>query len=327
MKRTYREIVKLIKNYSKGRNYRVFFVFVFISTLFWLLIKLSKSYTVTDDFSVKYISVPENLSWSKIDEANLSLEVSGSGFQMLNYTLTGKKIEVDLSELKKYSDGQYYVLPEEQFILIKQQFPGSVGLSYNGPDTIHFDFSKKVSKKIPVILNYSLDLDKSYKFLEPVSIKPDSITISGPSSVVTEIDSIETVYFERKNLRESTKSTIAFKSLEDDRVELSVKAVSVEIKIEQFTQNRINVPVAFENIPQGFLLKTFPDNVELIFNAGLSDCESIKPTHFEVVADYDSLKSDDAATIPLKVNVLSDKVDLIRVEPAEVEFLLRKIDK
>ncbi|MCK5781237.1 MAG: YbbR-like domain-containing protein [Flavobacteriales bacterium] len=325
MKNSFKELIESIISYGDGRNYRVFFVFVLASTFFWFLIKFSKTYTVPRDFTVEYVSIPNNLAFGKIEKSKISIDVMTNGFQLLNYAIVDKDVEIDLSRIKKSNKSQYYIRPEEQISLIKQQFPSGVSIELIGPDTIYFDFSKKLEKRVVVKLNSKIELANSFKFRSPIKLSQDSITVSGPSSIVSDINFVETKLLEMKNVRESSLRTVRLKKFDDSRIKLSSKTLKVQVDVEKFTQNTISVPVVVENVPTGFLLKTFPDNVAITFNTGLSDFKSINKTSFEVIADYNHLKDGNTQTIPLKINVLSDKVDLIRVSPLDVEFLLRKI--
>lgn len=326
MKVKFNELLEFIKEYGKARNYKVFLVFVMISTIFWLLIKFSKEYTTLVSFSVIYDSVPSDMVWGAIPENSLQISTTASGFQHLVYAFGGKKIHLDMSEIRSSGNDQYFLLPEEQISSIIRQFPSNLELIYRSPDSIFFDLSKKISKKIPVILNDSLTLAPSYQFVETVSVRPDSILISGPASLVSKIEKIETELFVKENIRKNNTEVVRLKPLNIDKVESSVNMVNVSLRVEQFTQSKMDVPINIRNVPSGYLLKIFPDNITVTFNIGLSDFESINQSSFRVIADYNHIKEGNSQFIPLDLKLLNDKIELVKFGPSEVEFLLRKID-
>ena len=326
MSAKYYEILEFIKDYSKGRNYKVFLVFVLISTFFWLLIKFSKEYTTLVSFPVNYISVPNDMVWGEMSDEVLHISTSASGFQHLGYAFGSKEIDLDLSKIRNLGDDQYYLLPEEQIRLIIQQFPSDLELVYRSPDSIFFDLSKKIDKKIPIVLKDSLSLAPSFQFIEKVSISPDSIIISGPASLVSKINEIETELYIKENIRVSGTYPLRLKSLGVDKVEVLVAKVDVAFKVEQFTQSTINVPIIVRNVPKGYLLKIFPDGVDVTFNTGLSSFESVNPSSFRAIADFSRVDDGKSQFIPVNVILFNDKVEIVKFEPSEVEFLLRKID-
>ena len=320
-----KEIVEYIKEYGKSKNYKVFLVFVMISTFFWLLIKLSKEYTTIVSFPINYVSVPNDVIWGDEYSDKLHLSTTASGFQHLGYVFSNKKIDIDLSKLRKLGDDQYYLLPKEQFGSIIRQFPGEVKLVYRGPDSLFFDLSKKISKTIPVVLNDSLVPAPSYKFVESVKITPDSVIIMGPASMISKIDSVETEFLFKDNIRKDVKIPLAIKDLNNDRISVSNSTVDVSIKVEQFTQNTISVPIIIRNVPDGYLLKIFPDKVDVTFNTSLSQYPKVKHSSFTIVADYNKIDEGKSQVIPLEKDYVEKGIELIKIEPSEVEFLLSKI--
>ncbi len=322
----FKELLEFLKNYGKTRNYKVFLVFVVISTVFWLLIKFSKQYTTRISFEANYTSIPKDMVWGEVPKNTLNIRVTASGFQQLGFALWNKKVDLDVSKIRNLGHDQYYLLPKEQLGTIVQQFPNNMELVYLSPDSIFFDLSKKIDKKIPVRLKDSLILAPSFKLLKEVTISPDSVIISGPASKVSKIEEIETEYYYKDDIRKSYTEYVKLKPLGIDKIEISNTRVDVSVSVEQFTQNTINVPIIIRNVPKGYLLKIFPDNVDVTFNTSLSSFESIKQTSFYVIADYNKIDKDNSEFIPLDIKVLNDKAEFIKVSPSEVEFLLRKIE-
>ena len=217
-------------------------------------------------------------------------------------------------------------MPEDQFSSIIRQLPSNLELVYRSPDSIFFDLSKKIDKKIPVVLNDSLMLESSFKLTGKPIISPDSVIISGPASLVNKINEIVTELFFRENIRKNSTESVKLKPLNIDKLEISNYNVKVSLNVEQFTQNTINVSIIIRNIPEGYMLKIFPDNTNVTFNSSLSNFESIDKSSFHVIADYNKINKDNSKFIPLDLNLFNDKAELIKFEPSEVEFLLRKID-
>lgn len=323
----YYKVIDIIKDYIKKKNNKIFLIFVMISTLFWLLIKFSKQYTVTNTFPVKYQSIPDGLSWGKIEKSYITLSVNTSGFQQLNYYIFGKYIYLDMSKVKKREQGKYFLLPKEQMGNILNQFPGTVRIVYQTPDSLLFDFSKKISKKVVVKLNGNIHLAKTFSFVENVSTIPDSVTITGPESIIKNIHNVKTLLFTKENIHNNSKESIALESFENDKISISSKNVIVNIQVEKYTQNTIDIPISIENVPKGFLLKTFPDKVNIVYNTGLSNFKSVNTKSFKVIADYNKIIKNNTQYIPLSVEVLSNKIELVKTQPSDVEFLLREIHK
>ena len=87
---------------SQGlRRFSGMMTFILISTLLWLIIKLSDTYTVTVPFAVHYVDIPASQLISDNDQ-EVSASVKTSGFKLLNYYLRNKgnrKIDVSLKDI------------------------------------------------------------------------------------------------------------------------------------------------------------------------------------------------------------------------------------
>ena len=320
-----KELMSVIGSYTKTRNYKSFMIFVIISSFFWTLIKLSKEYTTQVVFTTNYISAPDNVVWDNSLHENIKISTTATGFQLIGYAFGSNMVDVDVSNLRSLGDDQYYIMPKRQLGSIIEQLPRNIKLVYQSPDTIFFDLSKRVDKKIPVILNDSLLLAPSFQFIDEIKIKPDSIVISGPSSFISKINNVQTKLYFKENIRSSINDKVLIDRIDNEKITMSDMNVNIRVGIEKFTQNRIEVPIVIENMPKGYLLKIFPNKASIIFNTRLSNYEDVSKSSFYVVADYNKLKDYNNQYIPIEVKLLSDKIHIVGVEPTEVEYLLRKI--
>jgi hypothetical protein len=74
------------------------------------------------------------------------------------------------------------------------------------------------------------------------------------------------------------------------------------------------------------MLKIFPETVEITFNTSLSNFESVNESSFLIFADYNKITEDNTQLIPIDVSPLTDNVEIVKISPTDVEFLLRKIE-
>jgi hypothetical protein len=141
---------KTIKsNLVQGKRLNVFVLFLVLSFLISLLVKLSNTYTQT----LKFELVPTQLLSNEvlISNASKSIKVtlSGKGFELLKYYIYPPKIEVDFSQLNK-DKALYYWTERSQFEHIINYFDEKITLKSINPDTILYPYDRQFIKKIPV---------------------------------------------------------------------------------------------------------------------------------------------------------------------------------
>ncbi|MCK5824613.1 MAG: hypothetical protein KAG96_04330 [Ichthyobacteriaceae bacterium] len=326
MKKRYYKAINQFKIHTSGRDFKVFLVFFAVSFFFWGLIKMSKLYTQTLSYVVSYINAPVELMVDELPDVKLELVTTASGFRFVSYIIGNKNIELSFSKLRKFNDGSYYLLPQDQITFIKNQFSSDVNLSHSSLDTLFFDFSKKVSKKIPVELNCDIKLSPSYKYKNKLKLLPDSVVITGRKLDVEKVISIKTDSLIIDDVFNSDEFIVTLVNPAEDLLVLSGKNISVDVQVERYTQSGVDVQIELKNVPKGYLLRVFPAKAKVVFNTGLTHYNDITQHSFKVVADYNLIKNTESNFIKLDVGVISDEAEFIRVEPSDVEFLLRKID-
>ena len=66
----------------------IFFICVFIATVFWLLIKLSDVYTVENSFKLTYSNDPAGYRVTELVDSTLNLNLTARGLAILKMRLT-----------------------------------------------------------------------------------------------------------------------------------------------------------------------------------------------------------------------------------------------
>ena len=71
-----------------GKNrLRFFLLFFALSSLFWIITKLSNSYSSSVNFEVKFIGVPKLVILDPNIKESIKADITASGFQLLIYHL------------------------------------------------------------------------------------------------------------------------------------------------------------------------------------------------------------------------------------------------
>ena len=72
---------------------RMFFVFLILTMVIWMLIKLSKSYSAEIIFEVEYINLPKDKVFQTDVITQVNASVYSTGFNLLKYKIKRKKLD------------------------------------------------------------------------------------------------------------------------------------------------------------------------------------------------------------------------------------------
>lgn len=318
---------KLLGKWRWNRRLMTFFVCLFISIFFWLLMSLSKDYVEVIRFPVRYDHSPEDRVVSNELPANIDVEVSASGFSLLRYLLFSDRetLSIDMRDARPFlKRNHYYLDPNSRLDKIIGQFGGRLKINQISPDTIFLNFNKRMSKLVPIHANITVDCAPQFQMDDTIQLLPAAVLISGSADVLDKIDSIDTEPLQLKDLKEST--TVQLKLLpqrEGGTVDYAVDSCMAHLNVQKFTEGSLLLPIQVLNLPEGYSLKTFPDKIEVKYTVSLANFEHVDPAQFLLAVDYTKIAE---GSNKLKVQMVKapKTVRNIRLDEEKVEYLIRR---
>jgi YbbR domain-containing protein len=313
------------KSIKNGRKTKMLFVLLGMSFLFWMLIKLSKEYTDVVQFSVSYSNLPEGKMLQEDPQKNIDIIIKTFGFNIVKYHINKRSINVDLNSLKRKKGLIYYQLSKDFLPQIQRQVAADVAVIAVKPDTLYFHLGISKTKNVKVLPDVDIQYLSGYNLLGNLTINPEFISISGPEVLIDSIEEIKTENITLTDVNAPILFNIPIVALdESSKVHYSVNEVTVSGAVEKFTEAKLQLPFKIKNLPTNYSITTFPDEVEVVFQIGLSDYNKINQNDFEISCDYNrTLKNGLNYLIPEVVSKPS-MVTEIKIVPHQIEYLIKK---
>jgi hypothetical protein len=308
-----------------NRKLKIFLFFLVLTSIIWLLIELSKTYTSTVSFKVEYTNLPNNKLLQSKPVSTIDVAMKAPGFSLVKHKLIQKKISLNLKNLLK-NNSSYYILPNNQLQGINTQLPGDVELTKVLTDTIFFELGLNVAKKVPVNPNLKIEFKLGYNLIGKLKISPDSIVISGPQK---NIDSIKEVLAKMVSLNDVYETIDIDLDLllppKGSNVKYMSKKVKVIAEVDKFTEGSFKIPVVIINEPENVKINPFPKEIEVVYQAGLSNFSKINENSIAIVFDYKQYENDTLIKYltPI-VKQKSEFISSINIHPRQIEFLIQK---
>ena len=260
--------------------------------------------------------------------SELNIVVNGQGYALLRSIFTSnqhpvilKVMALPLIEISKDS-GTYFVLTKQIKEAIQVQLGNEIVISYINPDTLYYNFSPIIHKKVPVEPNIELAFEQQFMQAGNVYTKPDSVVIAGPRAVLDTIRQIKTEFKNFSQLDKSFSADIKLQPVE--KVYLIQNTVKVIVPVDKYTEAQLNVPIKAINIPDSFRIKTFPANVTVSFDVTVHNYKRLSSGLFRAVVDYKSLNK--SINNKLKVNLERQPafVKNVSFRPKSIDFIIEK---
>ena len=322
MKTTTASAIKSIKN---NRKIKIFLFFLVLSSIIWVLMKLSNTFIAPVAFNVEYTDLPKDKMVQKKPISELELQIKAPGFMLLKYKFKKRKILLNLKNISK-TKSAYYILPNKQISYLNSQFSNEIEIMSVLRDTIYIEIGNSISKKVPIIPKLDIQYKTGYNLVEKLKMIPDSVIVSGSKKLIDSITGISTSPLKLNDVFEDIAVDLALKSpYKSGQIIMSDIKVKVSGKVDKFTEGTFKIPVTIINVPFGVTVTTFPKEIELIYQAGLSNFSKITQNDVTVVFDYKQYENDTLISYltPI-IEQKSDYIYALKINPPQLEFLIEK---
>ncbi|WP_320053627.1 hypothetical protein [uncultured Acetobacteroides sp.] len=323
---SFSEIVRRKRKIRINGKFVLFCFFLLFSSIIWYLNKLGGDYLVD-------LKVPAKIIYTETDKMLvdegapvLKIQVKTKGYTILRYKLGSilASFNVDISSYRLHRyygpKGNFYILTSSLKSNLSTQLPSNMKIENIIPDTLFFTFSAAYTKKVPVVANTKFTFDEQYMQIGNVGVKPDSVLISGPESVIRNKRYVRTAVIRGDALNEPMNGVAAL--LEEKNVVTEVKEVAYTVDVAKFTERTLKLPITISNSDSASVL-LIPSHAEVSFRVALRDYRKVRPSLFRLSSRFDE-KSSFSNHIKVKLDTFPSFVSHIRIEPEFIEVYKQK---
>jgi hypothetical protein len=307
----------------------VFFFFLLLSVIFWFLTALNKEYNTDLYYPVRFIRFPEGKALINDVPERLHLTVKSQGYTLIRYKIKARLAPIifdvnsfPLNTIPGKPTSTVYILTDFAKEDIQQQMISEIEILSITPDTLVFQFADVVKRWLAIKPDIRIDFQKQYMLVGPVELHPDSVYVSGPVIVMDTVEFITTERIEYTGVNASINETI--KLSQAGNLNYGISEVSVHVPVDKFTEAAFSVPIEVINVPDSLNLKTFPRNVEITYQVGLSDYGNINQHMFRAEVDYLSIENNIGPKLQVNLVKSPEFVKAIQYYPKNVEYILEK---
>jgi len=316
--------------FGLSRKMYMFFVCFILSSLIWILIKLSKEYTETVVFPVTFSNFPENKVLVNDLDSVLALQIKTKGFRMLSNMLFYKPSPVNINlsaflKKAKNSNKEYYILTSELYQAIGSQIHYPNNVVAIEPDTLYFILEKKFTKKVPVRIKLNLSYAQQYELDDSIKYQPDSVIVSGPKAVIDTLSFVETVNKSITNISKNLNFTLDFaEKYKKARLTIIPSLLKVAVPVEKYTEASVDLTISISNNPNNYIIRTFPEKTKVTYVVSLKNYKDVSADMFSAVADISKAIAAKSKTLKVEIAKCPSYVSIRKIDPVKIEYILLK---
>lgn len=320
------QIINMVRNFlfsSANREFLTFFFFLVLSTIFWLMTALNETYEREIGVPAYLVNIPKNVVVTSDMEDTVRVTVRDKGFALLAYTYGEgiRPINVNFQSAITRQSGYGVVSSQELMKMINQRFSGSSKIVQVKPDRLDFHYNYGLSRQVSVKMSGHVVPGKSF-YLARTRFWPDKVTVYGSKQALDSLRFVKTVPINITNFNDTVLRTVALETIKG--VKIVPNTVRIGLYPDILTEENIEVPITAINMPEGKVLRTFPQRVTVNFIVGASMFRSISPEQFAVVVDYNEIIDHPSDKCSIHLRETPQGVRNARLKMTQVDYLIEE---
>lgn len=303
-----------------SRNTAILVLCIGIAAFLWLLIKLSDNYNWRVPVTLVYSNLPDDRVAVRELPKTSEVIVNATGFKLLLARF--RIVDIVLPIAYRENMARQYVLASDIEGELADEMPPGYTLLGFLPDTLYMQFDRKLTKKVPVMLNGTVSYAKQFEGQGPVVLSPDSVEVSGPERLIDTLKYWLTQPVELVNLKESKKGEVLLQKPSFSSVTLHRDKISYLITVEAFTQITREVEIELINVPKNKQITPYPKKVTVFVHVGLSNLEAARSAKITATANFENVNIKKDRFVEVKLSNYPDYMRISKFEPYNIEFIV-----
>jgi hypothetical protein len=307
--------------FPEKKRLRFFSFFFALSLLFWIITKLSNTYSSSVEFEINFVDIPPLVVLEQDVVSKMKVDITASGFQLLVYHFFKDDINVSIENADYGGNLAEIDLMDQKFSLQKQLYQNAI-LNRVSPPQLNFSFGKLKRLKIPVIPPDEINFKPGYDQAGEWVIEPDSVWVYGTSKKVNALNGLSIQPLSQETVDNNIEEKV--KLLPIDQIRFETESVLIKTSVKRFTEKSIDAFINIKNLPDSLSIKLFPQSLKVTFLVLVDKAESISAADFKFSCDYGQAQSKDENSLEVFMEMKPEGVSKVRWKPKKVDYLIRK---
>lgn len=306
---------------KEKRSIFTFLVFLLISTVLWLMVKLSESYTTQVVYRLRIVDVPAD-KWMAADEQTAKLAMTADGFTTLRYRLIREPkrvVSLSLAEVPyRLESGTTYSFSS---LYVTERIADELDITASdltmNDAKVYFNMDPLMSKVVPIVLRSDIHTQRQFGVYGLPILDPSSVTVYGPAEVIDTLRTVKTELLAKMNVSESFSETVPL-DLYNGRLRSNETEVVAKVAVEKYTETDVKVPI---QSPDAHQIRFFPEVMTVKCLVALRDYPSISTEDFRVEVDTAQLHALEPL-LDVSLKSWPQYVQVLNTSPDKVEYLI-----
>jgi YbbR domain-containing protein len=280
----------------------VFIAAYIMAICLWFIVNLNGSFSININIPVEPGNIPDNMALTEDLPEFVQVGVSGDGWQLLNLYNDPPTVVINIEE----SEINFFDQVRQRLSYLQD-----IDIAKVQPLFLSVNMEPKMSKQVPVKINTDFTFQNRFGLVREPSFSPDSITITGAESKISDITEWEVQdTLKLIDVRDDISATLQLENSEGV-ISLSENVISYQADVSEFTEGETTVYIRTRGLPRGQNVNYNPSSVTIKFDVPIeqfADVEKVRP--YEVYVAYSKILEDETGFVTPDIEQTAEQFEL-----------------
>lgn len=289
------------------------------SVLLWVFISLSDEYFYNVKLPIQFTDIPSGFAVSNYSEDEISISLKGQGWQLAQLTF-GSNPEFNLSVDQQPGT---HTVSLRNALDRNRWLSSSVQINEFSPTELTYKIEEVAEKKLPVVPDIDLKFKEGFGLISEIVTVPESVVVSGPQSLIEDLDNIRSVRKTYSALDRSVVENLHLNTIEN--LNFDEEAVKVSFNVQKIVDKEFqNIPVEIVNIPPSKNLTVYPDRVNVILKGGINVLGKLDKSEIKVSVSFNQAIKDTLGYLVPQVEA-PKFTEFVDTQPNRLEYIIQQL--
>lgn len=298
-----------------GREKVAVFVVAFVLALcLWLMVELSREYTLTVNMPVEVGNVAADRALAEELPNFVIVSVSGEGWRLIDIYNNPGRVYVDVTENEINLYDQ----------ISQQMTRPDLTVEKVQPITLSLDIEERVTKKVPVTPRVNVQFRERFGLTGEASMTPDSVDVSGAASIIDTVRSWPTRQVSLTGINSDINRELELAD-PGNLLSLGRSAVQYQAEVSEYTESEVRVPITTLNMPSGRTVNYSPSALTVRYDIPIEQYRQVEgQVPFSAYVTFEQIQSDSTGyvTPELEISAKDLNIRLRSHQPNEVAYFI-----
>ncbi|MEO9885728.1 MAG: hypothetical protein ABJR05_01805 [Balneola sp.] len=279
------------------------FIFAYVIAIsLWFAVNLNGMFNITVNMPLEIANIPDDLALTDNLPEYVEVSLSGTALPLISLYNNPPSIPIDVDDSEV-----------NLFNQVRQQMNSfqEVEVSKVEPILVTVNLEEKVTKKVPLKLNWDFEFEQRYGLISKPVMSPDSILVTGAVSQMNSITEwVIQDTLKLDGIKDDISSTIVIPNT-NPLLEISTDNLVLTADVSEFTEDEVSVYIRTRNLPRGQNITYNPSSITIKYDVPLEQFSEISTqTPYVVYVPYSKIQEDASGFVTPDIELIATKYSL-----------------